>query len=61
MSTTICESCNRPFTHAGYSRHLSMTTRSSCRALYRSRLDTSGLEVSNLAGGSGPATGGSGE
>jgi hypothetical protein len=38
MSPIICASCNRNFTHAGYSRHLSMTMRSGCRALYLSCL-----------------------
>ena len=41
MSSIVCASCNRQFTHAGYSRHLSMTTRTSCRALYDSHLDHS--------------------
>ena len=51
MSPIICASCNRNFTHAGYLRHLSMTTRSGCRALY---LSTLGLSTSSSPGISGP-------
>ncbi len=66
MSQTICAGCDRPFTHAGYSRHLSMTTRPRCRALYHSRLDCatalnppgiSGPEDGGPRGGSGPENG----
>jgi hypothetical protein len=39
MSLITCTGCNRHFTHAGYSRHLSMTTRALCRAIYDRRLD----------------------
>ena len=34
MSLTPCAGCNRRFTPAGYSRHLSMTKRPICRAIY---------------------------
>ena len=40
MKLIICPGCNRPFTHAGYSRHLSTTTRTRCRALYRNKIHT---------------------
>ena len=41
MSSIPCPGCNRHFTHAGYSRHLSMTACRSCRALYSGDLDRS--------------------
>ena len=39
MSSVACPGCKRRFTHAGYSCHLSMTIRASCRALYGRDLD----------------------
>ena len=39
MSSVACPGCKHRFTHAGYSRHLSMTARASCRALYGRDLD----------------------
>ena len=52
MSPIICLSCNRNFTHAEYSCHLSMTTCSGCCALYLSTLGLS--TVSSSLGISGP-------
>jgi hypothetical protein len=58
MSLTHCAGCNRPFTPAGYSRHLSMTKRPICRAIYDRHRDRSVFyngpvvpspEVSNLS------------
>ena len=67
----ICGGCNRNFTDAGYSRHLGMTSRALCRALYHSRLDLSmaddpsfsGLpaEDGNPSGGTGTEIGNSSE
>ncbi len=51
----ICASCKEEFTHAGYSRHLSMTARNSCRALYNTCLDQS--TAHNPPGISGPEDG----
>jgi len=39
MSLTTCAGCNRHFTHAGYSRHISMTKRTVCRAIHDRRVD----------------------
>jgi len=53
MSSTVCAGCNHRFTHAGYSRHLSMTTRSRCRSHYIHHLKPSTM-ISH-PGVSGPA------
>ena len=34
MSSITCAGCNRQFSHTGYTCHLSMTTRTICRAIY---------------------------
>lgn len=47
MSSIVCAGCHRQFTHAGYSCHLSMTTRASCRALYERHLDLSAVHHSS--------------
>jgi hypothetical protein len=46
MSSIVCAGCNHPFTHAGYSCHLSMTKRASCHALYDGHLDRSAVHHS---------------
>ena len=46
MSPIVCVGCNHHFTHAGYSCHLSMTTHTSCRALYEGHLDHSAVHDS---------------
>ena len=68
MSSIVCAGCNRQFTHAGYLRHLSMTTRTSCRALYDSHLDHSVAHPSfdasgyhDPSGDAGPEAGNYGE
>ena len=59
MSQIVCVGCHRHFTHAGYSRHLSMTTRRSCRALYDGHLDRSMVHnFSSASGGLDPGPGG---
>lgn len=50
MSSIVCASCNRKFTHAGYSRHLSMTERPLCRALYHDHLDRSMADPQGISG-----------
>lgn len=40
MNSVACAGCQRRFSHAGYSRHLSMTTRTLCRAIYESYKDS---------------------
>jgi hypothetical protein len=69
MSSLVCAGCNRQFTHAGYSRHLSMTTHTSCHALYDGHLDhlavnssgTSGPGYYDPSGDAGPEAGNYGE
>ena len=58
MSMT-CVGCNRRFTHAGYSHHISMTKRPVCRAIYDRRVDRH--IVHNHSVVSGPTGGNSGE
>jgi len=52
MSLVTCNGCNKPFTHAGYSRHLSMTALPNCHAIYNGRLDRT--IVNDPPGDSGP-------
>jgi hypothetical protein len=62
MSSTACAGCNRDFTHAGFSRHLSLTTRTHCRSHYICHLANSAAY--DFPGVSGPTdadpSGGSG-
>ena len=53
MSSTVCAGCNRHFTPAGFSHHLSLTTRAHCRSHYIRHLAHSAAY--DLPGISGPA------
>ena len=39
MGLISCAGCDRRFTPAGYSRHISMTKRTICRAVYDRQVD----------------------
>jgi hypothetical protein len=60
MTRITCAGCNRHYTHAGYSRHLSMTTRAVCRAVYDGHLDRTAV-YDPLLGVSGPEDGNPGK
>jgi hypothetical protein len=55
MSFVTCVGCNRRFTPAGYSRHISMTKRAICRAIYDRCVERP--VVCDHLGVSGPADG----
>jgi hypothetical protein len=66
MTLTICAGCNQRFTYSAHSHHLSLTTRSCCRAHYLHHLNNSTVYVPqgvsgpdnvNPSGGDGPEIG----